>query len=168
MSAFVCLLVLAASTPRDWVDEDLYQIGPGDWQPVTVGLRQRPATVSASYAVLGGSSQLRIALLTRDEFERVQSSHARLTDAELLASTPRGKSGSFAYRVGHRDDYVIVLDNRADKENATTVRMRVAIDFPRVSQLSPQRQAVVIAISFLAFFAVVTYSARKLLKAARR
>jgi hypothetical protein len=45
--------------------------------------------------------------------------------------------------------------------------VRVAWEYPRVTQLSPERQFTVIAISFLAFFSVVTYSARKLLKAAR-
>jgi hypothetical protein len=165
---FVCLLLLAASNPREFVDEDHYHIAAGDWQPVTVGLRQRPATVSASYSVHNGSDSVRIALLTRDELDRAQNDLGRLPDSALLASTPRGKSGAFTYRVGHPDDYFIVLDNRADKVNPATVRMRVAIDFPRVTKLSPERQATVIAISFITFFAVVTYSARRLLKASWR
>jgi hypothetical protein len=162
-----CLLLLAASGPREIVDEDHYRIGAGDWQMIFVPLRQRPATVSASYSVQTGSEQVRIALVSQEDFERVQNDPGRLQDDLLLAVTPRGKSGSFTHRVGHRDDYLILLDNRADKQNPANIRMRVAIDFPKVTQLSPERQFTVIAISFLTFFAVVTYSARKLLKATR-
>jgi hypothetical protein len=150
------------------VDEDRYQIAAGDWQTVMVPLRHPPARVSVSYAVQTGSNQIRIGLLTQDDFDRLQSNPSKLKDDVLLASTPPGMAGSFVYQVGRRDDYLILLDNRADKEHPATIRMRVAIDFPKVTQLPPERQFTVVAISFLAFFAVVTWSARRLLKATRQ
>jgi hypothetical protein len=52
------------------------------------------------------------------------------------------------------------------------VHIRVWLDFARrgpvVTQLSPERQLTVIAISFLVFFGIVTYSARRLLRTMRR
>jgi len=159
--AFACLLLLAASTRVELADEE-YQIPAGDWKWVEVNLRQQPATVIASYAVQTGSDQVRIALLARDDLDR-------LNEGDLITATPRGKMGSFAYRVRDRDSYAILVDNRADKARPATVRLRISVDFarPRVTQLSRERQLAVVAISCLAFFAVVTYSARKLLKASR-
>jgi hypothetical protein len=155
------MLLMAATTRVDLVDED-YQIPAGDWKWVEVDLRQQPAVVMADYRVQGGSGQVRIALIARDDLDR-------LPENALLAATGRGGAGSLAFRVGDRDNYAILVDNRADKTNAATVRLRVSLDFarPRVTRLSRERQITVVAVSFLAFFAVVTYSARKLLKAAR-
>jgi len=158
---FACILLLAAATRVDLADEE-YQIPAGDWKWIEVDLRQQPADVIAAYTVLAGSGEVRIALMTRDDLDHLQEN-------ELIASTPRGKAGGFEYRVRDRDNYAILVDNRADKEHPATVRLRVWLDFarPAATRLSRERQITVVAISFLAFFAVVTYSARKLLKAAR-
>jgi hypothetical protein len=156
------MLLLAATTRVDLVDED-YQIPAGDWKWVEVDLRQQPAVVMASYFVEGGTGQVRIALIARDDLDR-------LPENALLSSTRRGGSGSLAYRVRDRDSYAILVDNRTDKTNAATVRLRVSLDFARAhaTQLPRERQVTVVAVSCLAFFAMVTYSARKLLKAARQ
>jgi hypothetical protein len=170
---FACLLLLAASsspnTRLEQTDEDTYRIAAGDYQWVALDLRQHPATVGASFAVLKGSPQIRIALLTRDEYDRMRDDLSRLPEEALLAATPRGDSGKFLFRVHQPDSYVILLDNHAEKNTPAVVRMRIALDFsqPRVTRLSPERQLTVVAISCLTFFAVVTYSARKLLKATR-
>ena len=167
MIGYACLLLVAASAPTPFVDEDRYRIRAGDLEMVLLPLRQNPAQVHVSFSVQSGSNQVRVLLVSQADFDRAQGDISRLPDDAVLASTPRGKSGSVTRRVGHRGDYLIVLDNRADQENGAVVQMRVAFDYPRVTQLSPQRQFTVIAISFLAFFAVVTYSARKLLRATR-
>jgi hypothetical protein len=159
--------MMAAGAQGEKVDEDIYRVAGGDWQTVFVPLRQRPATLSANFTVESGSGQVRIALVTQEDFERVQNDPSRLPDSELLAVTPRGKSGEFMHHVGYRDEYLVLLDNRVDKAHPAVVRMRIAWDFPRVTKLPPERQFTVIAISFLAFFGVVTYSARKFLKATR-
>jgi hypothetical protein len=163
---YACLL-LAASTPKPFVDEDQYRIQAGDVERVLLPLRQNPAVVSVSFSVEGGSTQVRVALVTQEDFDRADGNPSRLSEDALLAATARGKSGSFTHRVSRKGDYLILLDNRADKEASAVVHMRVAWDYPKVTQLSPERQFTVIAISFFAFFTVVTYSARKLLKATR-
>ena len=162
-----CLLLTAASTPKPFVDEDQYRVQAGELERVLLPLRQNPAVVSASFSVEGGSGQVRIALVRQEDFERADENPARLPEDALMVVTPRGRSGSFTHRVSHKGDYLILMDNRADKDNAAVVHMRVAWDYPKVSLLSPERQATVIAISFVTFFAVVTYSARRLLKATR-
>jgi len=168
MIAYAGLLLAAASGPAPrFVDEDRYRIRPDDLEIVHLPLRKNPAVVDVSYAVESGSERVRVLLVCQDDFYQAKSDLSRLPEDAVLAATPRGKSGSFEQRVARKGDYVIVLDNRANRENGAVVQMRVAFDYPKVTQLSPERQFTVIAISFLAFFAVVTYSARKLLRATR-
>jgi hypothetical protein len=174
MFALLCMWLLAATTRVELVDE-VYQIAPGEWKQdnpiaiVPVDLRQQPATVIAHYEVQSGGDQIRIALMTRDDLERLRE------DAPhgVIAVTEPGKSGGFEYRVRHRGSYAVVVDNRSARGKPSTVRLRVALEFaptgvPDVTRVSPQRQLTVIALSFLFFFSVVTYSARRLLRATRK
>ena len=72
------------------------------------------------------------------------------------------------FRVRRPDDYAIVVDNREGDRDAT-VLVRASLDFaasgPDVTLASPGRQMTVIALSFIFFFGVVTYSARRILRA---
>jgi hypothetical protein len=91
----------------------------------------------------------------------------------LLAATAPGRAGSFQFRVRQPGDYVLVVDNRAAKARRAAVRVRVSLDFasataPVATRLSPRRQMTVIVLAFVFFFSVVTWSARKLLRAAKR
>ena len=168
MFALVWIWMLAAATRVDLVDE-IYEIPGSDWKYVELDLRQKPATVIANYFVEAGSEDVRIALMTREDLERLRE------DAPhgVIALTQAGHNGSFQYRVRHRGGYAVVVDSRAPKGKSSAVRLRVSLEFaptgvPDVTRVSPGRQLTVIAISFLFFFSVVTYSARRLLKAVRR
>ena len=86
--------------------------------------------------------------------------------------TEIGKSGALDFRVRQPGDYVLVVDNRSSKTQPAAVHLRIALDFARptgpiVTRLGPERQLTVIVLSFAFFFGVVTYSARKLLRAAK-
>jgi hypothetical protein len=168
MIAFAWIFLLAASTSVELVD-DVYPIPAAEWKYVEINLRQQPAVVSASFTVPNGASQVRLALMTRTNLEYFRNDLAH----GVLALTPFAKAGVLNFRVREPADYVLVLDNRADKARATVVHLRVSLDFgrplgPAVTQISPRRQLTVILLSFVFFFTVVTYSARKLLKIARR
>jgi len=160
--------VLAAATRVELVDE-IFEIPGSDWKYVELDLRQQPATVMANFHVEAGAGDVRIALMTRDNLERLRD------DAPhgVIAVTEAGMHGSFEYRVRSRGSYAVVVDNRSPKGKRSAVRLRVSLEFarrgvPDVTQLSPERQLTVIAISFLFFVSVVTYSARRLLKATRK
>jgi hypothetical protein len=163
---YACLLLVSSSVSKPFVDEDRYLIRAGDLEMVLLPLHRNPAIVTASYTVQNGSSNVRIVLVSQEDFDHAHGDPGRLPEDAVLASTGRGAVGAFTHRVSHKGDYLILLDNRADKANATSVQLRVMWDYPRVTQLSPERQFTVVALSCLTFFAVVTYSARKLLKAA--
>ena len=165
MLALACLALPALSAAASEVVDGVHQIPAGDWKFVDVALHQRPARISASYEVLSGSGKVRAALMLREDLERMSGD---LPGSILV--TPEGRRGYFADRVRRRGDYVVVLDNQDGRE-AATVRLRVGLDFGArgvdVGRLTPQRQLVVVAISCVAFLGIVSFSARKLLKAMR-
>jgi hypothetical protein len=168
MTPLVFLVLLAASTSIELVDE-VYRIPPAEWKYVEVNLRQQPALVSASFRTEAGAGKVRLALMTRADLERLREDIPH----GVLAVTETGKSGGLDFRVRQPGDYVVVVDNRSSKSQPAAVHLRIALDFarptvPLVTSLSPQRQLAVIILSFAFFSGVVTYSARKLLRAAKR
>jgi hypothetical protein len=167
MIALACILLLAASSKVELTDE-VYQIPRNEWWWVEVNLRQKPAEVSATYEVKSGSRKVRVALMTRDDLERLNND---LPHGVLAVSEP-GKSGRLAYRVRRRGDYVLLVDNRVDGSQPAAVHLRIALDFAEpaasdITQISPNRQLAVILMSFAFFAGIVTYSARKLWRARR-
>ena len=166
MKLVLCALLLASSSKVELLEETP-TIPRGKWQYFEVNLRQKPATVEATFEVQSGSPKVRLALLTHADEERMDA------DAPygVLTATPLGARGSLRFRVRRPDDYAIVVDNR-EGDRDTTVLVRASLDFgragPDVTRASPERQVIVIALSFLFFFSVVTYSARRILRAIPR
>jgi hypothetical protein len=164
MKLLAFLLLLASPTTLELLDETP-TLARAEWRFYRVSLTQNPATVQAAFEVQPGSPPLRLSLMTHDEMER---RHAGGSYDEL-ATTPVGERGTLIYRVPRRDEYVIVVDNSENREKAATVRVQVALDFaePKATRVSPERQITVIVLSFAFFFTVVTYSARRILRAIR-
>ncbi len=168
MNLLACLVLLAASTSVELVDE-VYHIPPAEWKYVEVNLRQNPALVVAAFDVPSGSEKVRLALMTRADLERLRED----VPHGLLAVTEIGKSGALNFRVRRPGDYVLVVDNRSNKTQPAAVHLRIALDFaatsgPIVTSLGLRRQLTVIVLAFAFFAGVVTFSARKLLRAAKR
>jgi hypothetical protein len=166
------LILLAVSTHVELVNE-VVRIPAGDWRYVEVGLKQRPAFVSADYRVEPGSGEVRLALVERDRLEQLQSKPegGALPEGALAISAP-GRSGRLRYRAPVRGEYAVVVDNRLGSRPAAA-HLRVSLDFgarpgPEVTRLSPARQLTVIVITFAVFFGIVSYSARRLLQGIRR
>jgi len=167
MIALAWILLFSAATKVELTDE-VYRIPSNEWWWVEVNLRQKPAEVSATYEVQSGPRKVRVALMTRDDLERLNND---LPHGVLAVSEP-AKSGSLAYRVRRRGDYVLLVDNRVDGNQPAAVHLRIALDFaepqePGEPQISSQRQLAVIAMSFAFFAGVVTYSAKRLWRARR-
>lgn len=160
MKALLAPLFLAAavSTRVELMDERV-TVPASDWRFAEVALKQRPALVSAEYAVDSGDPPVRLAIVPRADLEG--------TWRELAATTP-GPYGRLTYRVPVRGVYAVLIDNR-EGTRSSIVRLHVSLDFashpgPEVTRLSPRRQFTVISISFIVFFAIIGYSARRLLR----
>ena len=158
-------MLLAAPTSVELVDE-VYQIPANQWRYVDLTLKQQPARVSATFQVLTGSPQARIALMRGQDLERLRGGQPH----GVLAVTPLASSGNLSYYVHVPDDYAIVVDNHAAKPSA--VHLRISLEFggspgPAVTRLSARRQLAVILISFAFFFGIVGFSARRLWRAVK-
>ena len=161
------LLIAAAVSTRVELINEVVQVPAGDWRFVQVSLKQRAAFVSADYRVESGPD-VRLALLPREDLEGLRKD---LPDSVLAVTAP-ATAGRLRYPVSLRGSYAILIDNR-EGSSAALVRTRAFLDFgarpaPDVIRLSPRRQLTVIAISFAVFFAIVSYSARRLLQGIRR
>ena len=164
--ALLALFLLAAATRVELVDE-VYTIPPAEWRYVQVQLRQTPVAVNCHFDVLSKDAQVRVALLSRPDLERLRADQPH----GFLAATQPASRGTMNYHLQQAGEYAVVVDNRA-LHSPVKVHLRVALDFSDgpgqgVRQLSSGRRLAVILISFAVFFGIVTWSARKLLRAAK-
>jgi hypothetical protein len=161
----LALILLLAASRVELVDE-VYQIPASEWRYVDLGLKQRPAVVSAHFDTEGGDARVRLTLLRAEDLAKLRDGLPH----GIIDSTTAGLRGALSYDVPTPGDYVLVIDN--DAPAPVSVRLNVWLDFARhgpvITQLSPRRQLTVVLISFAAFFAIVSFSARRLLRAARR
>ena len=162
--AVLILLLLAAATRVELVDE-VYTIPAAEWRYVQVDLKQTPVGVNCDFQVLTPGAQVRAALLSRADRERLRADQAH----GFLAATPPESAGRLRYRLLRAGEYAVVVDNRAAR-TPVRVHLRISLDFAGrpaqgVGTLSPRRQLAVILISFAVFFGIVTWSAKKLMKA---
>jgi hypothetical protein len=156
------ILLLAASSSVPLVDQT-FQIPANDWRFVDLGLRQRSALVRANFNVESGPP-VQLLLMEQADMERLNRGDAH----GVVMATPVGATGRLAVHPSKPGDYVVVIENRSGQAETSKVRLRVSVDFVESTQLSPERQLVVITISFAVFFGIVTYSARRLWHAVRR
>jgi hypothetical protein len=155
----VCLLL--AAVPHVEVVDEVYQLPPNDWRWVPISLNQRPAVVIAQYRALAGTPAIRAALVPGDEVRKLRSGDG-LDDYD---PTPDGPTGQLRRHTRQPGDYAVVIENRS--AIPVSVRVRITLDFPTATTISPRRQLTVVAISFGVFFAIVGFSARRLLGALR-
>lgn len=160
MIPLVCLLLAVA--PRVEVTDEVYQIPANDWRYVELNLSQRPALVSARYTVLAGPPSVRAALLPKDELKGLRAD----SGLEDFEPTPPARSGEFKRSTREPGTYAVVFENRSASPVYT--RVRISLEFPVATGISPQRQLTVVLISFAVFFAIVGFSARRLLRAVRK
>ncbi|MGA2738185.1 MAG: hypothetical protein ABSG65_12150 [Bryobacteraceae bacterium] len=154
------LFLLAAFPHVDLVDET-FEIPANDWRYVPRPLTQQPAMVDCVFESDRPDARVRLVLLNQADLNAWRLGR----DHDELAATALGRSGAMRMAVHDMDTYV-AIENRAPRP--VGVRLRVFLEQPQVRYLSRGRQLAVIAISFGVFFAVVSLSARKLLKAIGR
>src|SRR5579871_567811 len=159
-------LILLASSQRVELVNKLARVPAGQWESVNVTLRQRrPVVVYADFEVREGWQHARLELLRREDLDRMRQGRPN----GFLAMTQPAAGGHLRCVVRVPGEYAIVLDNRNSTSQPALARLRVELDFSErpgttVTQLSPGRQLAVILISFAVFFAIVTFSARRLLR----
>jgi|HubBroStandDraft_4_1064222.scaffolds.fasta_scaffold37618_3 hypothetical protein len=154
------LFLLATSLRADRIDET-FEIPAHDWRYVPRPLIEQPAMVDCVFQSDRSDARVRLVLLSLADLNawRLGREHGE------IAATPAGAHDALRMSVHDSDTYV-AIENRAPKP--VRVRLRVFLEQPNARYLSRGRQLAVIAISFGVFFAIVSLSARKLLKAVRK
>jgi len=153
--------LLLAAVPHVEVTDEVYELPPNDWRWVEISLNQRPAVVTAQYVALTGKPAIRAALVPLDELRKLRPRDG-LDDYDPTTASPTGHLRRHTREPG---DYAVVIENRSAMP--ATVRVRIALDFPTATTISLRRQLTVVAISFAVFFAIVGFSARRLLHVLR-
>jgi hypothetical protein len=165
MKLALLLLLSSSAFGAAVLTDDVYQIPGGAWRFVSFEIRQRPATVQCRYDAAAGD-EVSAELVNQSELEliRQRKFHDSLASADSLPS------GVFRQYLGEAGQYAVVIQNGGKRTVA--VHLRVALDFgasrPVTKYLSPERRLAVILVSCASFFAIVTFSARALLKAMKR
>jgi len=143
-----------------------FLLAPGDYRWVPFTIRQPPAEVDCSFEVIKGGGSVHVELMPSSEFRLFE----RGREHDAMTRTPDGHTGEFRQMIAEPGRYAIVLMNRADAP-AVTVALHFATNMNPTGgmarTLSPTRQLTVILISMFVFFTVVTWSARRLIRAVR-
>jgi len=159
MTAALLLLVTAFSRV-DLIDEH-FEIPARDWRYVPRVLTHEPAVVDCVFTADRPDAQVRLVMLSQGDLDAWRATR----DHDEMAATPVGPRGFLRVSV-HDPDTYLAIENRG--RQPTGVRLRVFLEQPNVRYLSRGRQLAVILISFAVFFGIVTFSARRLLKAVKR
>jgi hypothetical protein len=153
----------AGAAQRVELVDEVYSVPANEWRYIDFSLRQLPVTISGEYTVSGTQPGARLLLIRLPEPRRVREHHLR----NPVAETPFAVRGRLQHHVRTAGHYVVVIDNRGRAVEAA-VHLRIGLDFgPQVTYLSQQRRLTVILVSFAVFFAVVGWSARRLMKTLR-
>jgi hypothetical protein len=155
------LFILASSVV---LRDDVNAVPPDRWRYERfVTKEQLPVGVDCVFKVVKGPP-VRVELMTADNLEALR----RGEQHEFIAAS---ESGDLHQEIGVPGTFAIVVIN-SDKEHAADVSLRLSLDFSAKSlkvtgELSPQKKLVVALLSFTGFLAIVSFSARKLIRAMR-
>ena len=156
------LLLLAASRPVVLTD-DVYQIPAGEWRWVRFEIRHQPATVQCSFETVGSGEAL-AELVSRPDLELIREHKSH----DALSATDTARSDTFSQYVGEPGEYAVVIENPGKTPVAARLAVSLSFGQPAARYLSRDRRLTVILISSAMFFAIVTFSARALLRAMKR
>jgi len=157
---------LAAAAGTAVLADDTYQLPPGDWRWIRFDIRQRPATAFCRFESIGGAGSVRAELVSRRDLDLFKQHKSHKT----LSQTSATVSGTLNQYIEEPGEYAVVIENKDSRPAAVHLVLSLSFPPPRpiARTLSPSRRLTVILVSFAMFFAIVTISARALLKAMRR
>jgi hypothetical protein len=167
--AQLALALLAAAAPpeRLLLMDDTFEVPAADWRSLDLELRQRPAVIDCRFAVRHGGSGVRVALLRLEDLDRLRAGKSH----RVLASSSFEQGGKLHVAVPP-GRYSLLLDNRLEGRGPAQVWVQASLVFatgpPIAAVLSPQRRAVVVALSLIFFIAVALFAGRKLKQALKQ
>jgi hypothetical protein len=155
------LALLLAARPRLLLD-DTIEIPKAEWRYVEVAAREANAVVNCEFEVLTESAEVRAAWAARKDLELFRSGRRD----PVLAATTFGSEGRLRALAPAAGDYAVLFENDPAGRLRTKLKVKVWMDPPaRPLEASRERRLVVILISGIVFFGLVSFSAYKLRRA---
>ncbi|MDE3196558.1 MAG: hypothetical protein KGN84_09455 [Acidobacteriota bacterium] len=144
-----------------------FRLDPGEFRWIPFTVNQIPTEVDSHFQVIRGEPAVHMELLPMAEFRQFN----RGREHETLAVSGTGRAAGFRRVLDSRGQYVVVVINES-RSTPALVTLEVRTDLnPNADviakTISPQRRLAVILISFALFFATVTWTGIKLLRAVR-
>ena len=138
------------------------EAGDYRWFPFTI--KQVPTELECHYEVLQGGTSVQVELLPMSEFRAFN----RGREHQTLAVSPPSRSGAFHRTIAQVGEYLVAVKNAANSPSVI-VSLEVSTNPQSLAarELPPSRRLTVILISFALFFAIVTWSGVKLLRAVK-
>src|SRR5262245_11176298 len=163
MIALAWILLFAANPPVELFD-DVIAIRPHEWREADLDLRERPGRLSVRFDNTTDGNRIKVSLIRREDLSRLWKGQPHEVLAAVAAAP--AASGHLSYQVPAAGEYSVIVRSLSD--SPTQVHLRILVNYPRVTTLSPERRVTVVLLSFAFFLGTVTFSARRLLKNIRR
>ena len=153
------LALLLAAASSHLVLDDIVEVPPAEWRYIDITAKEPMAVVNCEFQVVSENSPVRAVWIPRASLESFKSGRRR----NVLAATPFAMDGKLRHVAPDTGDYALVLENQLKSRTPVKVKVRIWLESAvSPKELSPQRRLVVILISVVAFFAMVSFSAFKL------
>lgn len=158
----LALLIASAETANT---PQAFRLESGDYRWIPFTVKQIPTEVDCRFEVLNGGPNVHVELLPMSEFRLFN----RGREHETLAVSPNAQRGAFRRIIDHRGQYAVVVKN-ANGSPPAIISLELSTDLnPNAAvvaeQLPARKRLTVILISFGFFFAFVTWSGFRLLRA---
>ena len=158
---FLASLILASAFSGAPAIDQTNRVPPNSWRFVELPPDAALASVTAVFVVNSGPP-VRMALLEKSQIERWVAGR-RHSPVSMTPAGFRNALHEFNIKAG---DYAIAIEN-PDPTLPADVHLLVSLYVPGARELPRKRQLAVIAISFSAFFGLVTLSAARLWRATK-
>jgi hypothetical protein len=157
---FLAALPLSAA-PAAVLADDTYQFPAGDWRLKRFQIGPEPATVDVQFHAMGGEARAELVSRPNVDLFHKHKQH------DALAYTDSTSSGGFSRYIHDPGEYAVIIENTESRPIAVhlTLTLSYGPRQPASRYLSPARRLTVILVSFTLFFAIVTLSARAILRA---
>jgi hypothetical protein len=160
MSFLPIALLLAAGSHI--VLDDTIEVPRAEWRYVDIVASEPMMVVNCEFEVVSENTPVRVVWIARADLESFRASRRE----RILAATPFGVDGKLRHFAPAAGDYAMVVENQPTGRSRAKVKLKVWLEsVVRPKYVSSRRRLMVILISTVVFFSIVSLSAFKLSRA---
>lgn len=156
----IVLALLLAVAPTAIIDRSV-RVPPADTRGLHFSIKNRPATLQVDFRAADGP-RVRLIVMAQADESRFRAGR----DVDAVAATEFAASGALRAYIATPGEYVVVVDNRAERNAAAVVQMKGTLVYdmaPREArELTPRVRWIVVSTSLVFFFGVVWFAGRRL------